>query len=113
MALPDWVLIGGVVVSAVGSLALAVKARPEARKMDREGGAAAIAAGGGIVTQVHDEMKELRAELREFRTWRKGLETRLRKHSRWDDQMTADARAQGRVVPDPPPLWDDENGTAA
>jgi hypothetical protein len=76
--------------------------------MDREGGAAAIAAGGGIIGEVADEMKELRAELREFRTWRKGLESRLRKHSRWDDQIVADARNQGRTLPDPPPLYDDE-----
>lgn len=108
MALPDWVVIGGVIGSAVGSLALAIKARPEARKMDREGGAAAITAGGGIITEVAAEMKELRAELREIRSWRRGLETRLRKHSRWDDQMVADAREQGRTVPDPPPLYDDE-----
>jgi hypothetical protein len=113
VALPDWVVISGVVGSIFGSLALAIKAKPEARKMEREGGAAAIAAGGGIVKEVADEMKELRAELREFRTWRRGLEIRLRRHSRWDDYMVADAREQGRTVPDPPPLWDDEDGTAA
>jgi hypothetical protein len=112
VALPDWVVISGVVASGLGSIALALKAKPEARKMDREGGAAAIAAGGGIVSEVYDEMKDLRAELREFRVWRKGLETRLRKHSRWDDQMAAAAREQGRVVPDPPPLWDDDSTAA-
>jgi hypothetical protein len=106
------VVISGVAASALGSLALALKAKPEARKMDREGGAAAIAAGGGIVSEVYDEMKDLRAELREFRVWRKGLETRLRKHSRWDDQMAAAAREQGRTVPDPPPLWDDDSTAA-
>ena len=75
--------------------------------MDREGGAAILTAGAGLVKETRDELIELRREVREFRSWRDGLEHRLRRHSRWDDQMVQAAREQGRDVPDPPPLYDE------
>lgn len=108
MALPDWAIIGGIITSAVGSLILTLKARPEARKMDREGGAAILTAGAGLVKETLDELTDLRREMRDMRAWRDGLEHRLRRHSKWDDAMVRDAREQGRDVPDPPPLYDDK-----
>lgn len=108
MALPDWVVIGGLVSSAVGSLVLVLKAKPEARKLDRDGGAAILTAGAGLVKETREELVQLRQEVREFRLWRDGLEHRLRRHSRWDDQRVVEARAHGWDVPDPPPLYDEK-----
>lgn len=108
MALPDWVTWTGISVGVLSPIVAILKIRPEARKMDRDGGAAILTAGAGLVKETRDELVELRREVREMRIWRDGLERRLRRHSRWDDVMVADARAAGRHVPDPPPLYDTE-----
>lgn len=108
MALPDWALIGSIVSVAVGSIVAALKIRPEARKNRDDGAAGLVTSAGAFMTGVEHEMTAMRGELQELRTWRRGLETRLRRHSRWDDQMVAAARSRGEQVPDPPRLFDDD-----
>jgi hypothetical protein len=94
---------------AVGSLVAALKVKPEARKFRDDGAAGLVTSAGAFMTGVEHEMAALRVEVQELRTWRRGLETRLRRHSRWDDAMVAAARARGeKNVPDPPKLFDDD-----
>lgn len=109
MALPDWVAWAGISVGILTPIIAALKIRPEARKMDRDGGAAILTAGAGLVKETREELVALRQEVREFHLWRDGLERRLRRHSKWDDQMVQAAREQGRDVPDPPPLYDEKD----
>lgn len=108
MALPDWVLIGGIVGTALGSAVAVFRVRPEARKFRDEGAAGITTSAGAIVAAVEHEMAALRADNAEMRRWRRGLEQRLRRHSRWDDAMVASARSRGDHVPDPPRLFDDD-----
>lgn len=108
MALPDWVLISGIVGTAIASAIGALRVRPEARKFRDDGAAGLTTSAGAIVAAVEHEMAALRGELTEMRTWRGGLERRLRHHARWDDLMVTRARAAGIDVPHPPKLYDDE-----
>jgi hypothetical protein len=113
VALPDWVVIGGVIASAAGSLILALKAKPEARKMDRDGAAAALTAGAGIVTASSVSYTKLLDRVDALEAWIDGAERRMRRHSRWDQTAVHVIQQHGIDLPDPPPLWDDEDGTAA
>ena len=113
MALPDWVVISGVLASAFGSLALAIKAKPEARKLDRDGAAAALTAGAGIVTANSTSYTKLLDRVAALEECIDGAERRMRRHSRWDQNAVAQLQQHGIELPDPPPLWDDEDGTAA
>jgi hypothetical protein len=113
VALPDWVVISGVVGSIFGSLALALKAKPEARKMDRDGAAAALAAGAGIVTANSTSYNKLLDRVDALEAWIDSCERRMRRHSRWDQTAVHVIKQHGIDLPEPPPLWDDEDGTAA
>lgn len=108
MALPDWVVYSGVITGIGGTLALAFKVRPEARKLKADGAAALTTSAGAIVASMHAEMESLRSDVDEFHSrWRR-LDSRLRRHSRWDDHVVAQARAAGITIPDPPKLYDDD-----
>jgi hypothetical protein len=113
VALSDWVIGAGVIASAVGSMVLAVKARPEARKMDRDGAAAALTAGAGIVTASSTSYTNLLGRVTALETRLESAERRMRRHSRWDQTAVNRLQQHGIDLPDPPPLWDDEDGTAA
>jgi hypothetical protein len=108
VALPDWALISGIVATAVGSIVAAFRVKPEARKFRDDGAAGLVTSAGAFMSGVEHEMAALRGEVQELRTWRRGLEGRLRRHSRWDDAMVAAARGRGEQVPDPPKLFDDD-----
>lgn len=108
MALPDWVVITGVVGGCLATLISAMKARPEAKKMHADGAAALTSSAGAIVASVQEEMKQLRNDLAEMRAWRARIDRRMRIHGRWDDQVVAVTRAAGIEIPDPPKLYDEE-----
>jgi hypothetical protein len=123
MALPDWTVIVGIVGAGVTSVVSLLRVRPEAKKFRADGAAALTTSAGAFVASVEHEMQALRAELasekearrageRENQQWRRGLEIRLRRHSRWDEARVAEARASGASIPDPPPLFDDEDVVA-
>jgi hypothetical protein len=107
------VVIGGVFASAAGSLVLALKAKPEARKMDRDGAAAALTAGAGIVTASSVSYTKLLDRVDALEKWIGDAERRMRIHSRWDQNAVRVIQQHGIELPDPPPLWDDEDDTAA
>lgn len=114
MALPDWVLIGGGIVTTVaGSVIAAIRIKPDARKMRADSAAAILASAGAMATGFEREMSELRGQVREMTVWRKGLESRLRRHARWDDQAVTQMRAAGIALPDPPILFDDDEEVKA
>lgn len=112
MALPDWTVIGGIITAFGGSLVAMLRVRPEARKFRDEGAAQITTSAGAMIKGVESEMQELRTEVKEMRAWRKGLELRLLRHTRWhlrwDDIVLAYAREAGHNVPDPPRLDDEE-----
>jgi hypothetical protein len=113
VALPDWVIGAGVLASAFGTLVLTLKAKPEARKMDRDGAAAALTAGAGIVTANSTSYTKLLDRVAALEAWNAGAERRMRRHSRWDQNAVNRLQQHGIDLPDPPPLWDDEDDTAA
>lgn len=112
MALPDWVVVSGVIVSALGSIGLAIKAKPEARKMDRDGAAAGLTAGAAIVTANSTSYSRLLDRVTALEAWIDGAERRMRRHSRWDQTVVNVSQQHGIELPDPPPLWDDDDTAA-
>lgn len=123
MALPDWVVIGGISAPILASIVQAFRVKPEARKFREEGAAGITTSAGALVAGFENEMAALRRELAEIRpvvaevqalrAWRRRVEIRGRRHSHWDAQMVAQARDRGDVVPDPPPMFDDEEEVSA
>lgn len=124
MALPDWTVISGIVVTGLGALAALMRVRPESRKYRDDGVAGLTTSAGALVASVQHEMAALRSELAsekaarranelENEHWRRRLEGRLRRHSRWDEVMVAKARARGETVPDPPMLFDEDEDVTA
>lgn len=113
MTLGDWAAAAGIVTGVIVAVLPAFKTRSESKKYSADAAAVLGTSAGAIVSSMKDEMVELRAEVKEMRSWRDGLQTRLRRHARWDDQMVAAARAAGMTVPDAPPLFDDEEGAVA
>jgi hypothetical protein len=113
VALPDWVIGAGVLASAFGSLVLVLKVKPESRKLDRDGAAAALTAGAGIVTASSTSYTNLLGRVTALETRIEGAERRMRRHSSWDQNAVNQLQRHGIDLPDPPPLWDDEDGTAA
>lgn len=113
MSIPDWVLITGISAPIIASIVSALRVRPEARKMKADSAAAILTSAGAMATGFEKEMSELRGQVKEMNAWRKGLETRLRRHARWDDQAVAQMRAAGIALPNPPILFDDEEEVSA
>jgi hypothetical protein len=120
VALPDWILISGIVGTAIASAIGAFRVKPEARKFRDDGAAGLTTSAGAIVAAVEHEMSALRTEAAdarreraEMRQWRDGLEIRLRRHARWDDLMVERARVAGIDVPHPPKLYDDDEEAEA
>lgn len=123
MALPDWVIIGGIVGTTLTSVVAIFRVKPEVRKLEVDGAAGLTTSAGAIVSAMEHEMRALRgeladirpvvAEVRELRAWRRRVEIRGRRHSQWDAERVDQARARGEHVPDPPPLFDDEEEVSA
>lgn len=109
MALPDWAVIVGMCVGICASVVSFFKVKPEARKMDHDGAAAITTASGAIVTAVQGDLAALRKEVAELTAWRKRTERFGRAHMRWDDIVAAQSRAAGNDVPDPPPLYPEDD----
>lgn len=119
MALPDWALISGIVAAVAAPIVAALKLKPEARKNRDDGAAGLTTSAGALVAGFEQEMSALRRELaeirpvvgevKELRAWRRRVEIRGRRHSLWDRQRVEDARARGETLPDPPPLFDDDD----
>lgn len=109
MALPDWAVIVGMCAGIAASAVSFFKVKPEARKMDHDGAAAITTASGAIVTAVQGDLAALRKEVAELQRWRKLTERFGRAHMRWDDIVAAQSRAAGNDVPDPPPLYPEED----
>lgn len=76
--------------------------------MDRDGAAAALAAGAGIITANSASYTTLLEQVAELQAWRKQTERFGRVHLRWDDLIATKARAAGIEIPDPPPLYPDD-----
>lgn len=118
VAVPDWLVIGGVITGLTMPFVAVLRIRPESRKLKADGAAALTTSAGAIVAAVEHEMATLRGEVTEQKRinaetarWRRGLERRLRRHAAWDDHVVAMARAAGIDVPTPPVLYDeDEDG---
>jgi hypothetical protein len=110
VALGDWASAVAIVTGLIVAVVPALKSRSESKKYHADGAAVLGTSAGAIVASLKDEMAELRAEVKETRVWRDQLQGRLRRHSRWDDQMVRAARDAGISVPDPPALFDDEEG---
>jgi lambda repressor-like predicted transcriptional regulator len=113
VTLGDWASAAAIVTGVLVAVVPALKSRSESKKYQADGAAALGTSSAAIVASLKDEMAVLRAEVRETRVWRDQLQGRLRRHARWDDQMVAAARAAGMTVPDPPALFDDEEGVVA
>jgi 1,2-phenylacetyl-CoA epoxidase catalytic subunit len=107
VTLPDWAIIGGIVVTVVGSIVQAFKVRPESKKMQQDGSAALMNSAGSMITAVREEMLDLRQEVSSLRSWRSRVERNGRAHSRWDDTVVRQLSEAGITVPEPPPLFDD------
>lgn len=110
MALPDWVIIGGIVTAITGPIIQALRVRPESKKMRQDGTANMLTGAGAMLQSVHEEMADLRIEVRELRQWRTRLERLGRAHSKWDDHVVGKLAAAGITVPEPPPLFDSSDG---
>jgi hypothetical protein len=110
VTLGDWAGAAAIVSGVIVAVLPALKTRSESRKLGADAAAVLGTSAGAIVSSVKDEMAQLRADVREMRAWRDQLQVRLRKHARWDDQMVTAARAAGMDVPDPPMLFDDDEG---
>lgn len=113
MTLGDWAGAAGIVTGIIVAVLPALKTRSESKKYQADAAAVLGTSAGAIVSSMKDEMAELRADAREMRTWRDQLQTRLRRHARWDEQVVTAARAAGLVIPDPPILFDDDEGAVA
>ncbi|WP_318305997.1 hypothetical protein [Amycolatopsis solani] len=103
-----WAVVGGLVVafgSLITAVVLAVKARPEARKLKVDGTAALLNATTATSAELADQVAELQAETR--RIWRAqaAQEQRITAHVRWDRQVVDTLRSLGGEIDDPPPLF--------
>lgn len=80
--------------------------------MDRDGAAAALTAGAGIVTANSTSYNKLLDRVEALEQWIDGAERRMRRHSKWDQAAVDVVRQHGISLPDPPPLWDDDDNAA-
>lgn len=117
MTLGDWAAAAAIVSGVIVAVLPGLKTRSESKKYAADAAAVLGTSAGAIVSSMKDEMVALRTgitraetELREFQAWRHAFERRLRQHARWDDQMVTAARGAGMTVPDPPALFDDDEG---
>lgn len=109
MALPEWAAWVGVGGGILTAFVAALRVKPESKKLDRDGAAAVLTAGAAIIKGTETDRIETQRRLAELEQWRRTVEARLRRHSQWDQRMVHEARTQGLVVDDPPPLWDSED----
>lgn len=104
--------LGGTGVA--GMVAVLLKARPEAKKLEAEATKGVADSAASLAQGFAEDMRLLRAKVEslekklEDRDRRDDQqERRLQRHERWDLAMAEQVRQLGGIVSDPPPLFPD------
>ncbi|GAB2964436.1 hypothetical protein [Saccharothrix stipae] len=115
MSMPEWLQWTTLVAGAggpLGTAALLVKARADAKKTGADTTGVLVGASGDVIRQYQEmlaglteDVKELKRKDRERDAAEEQHEMLLRRHSRWDRTVAEQVRDLGGVVSDPPPLW--------
>jgi hypothetical protein len=113
--MPEWLQWTTLAVGTggpLGTAALLIKARSEARKTGADTTGVIVGASGDVIKQQREaiaslvaDVKELKRKDRERDVLEEQHEMLLRRHSWWDRTVVEELRGRGVVLPDPPPLW--------
>lgn len=89
-----------------------LKVKPETRKMKQDGTAAVINAAGAVIGHNSTSYAALVARVAVLETRQDDTDARLERHRPWDETVARQARAAGLEIPDPPPLFGDDERKA-
>lgn len=117
MSATDYAAWAGVVLGGSGiatMIAVLVKARPEARKLEAEATKGVADSAAALAQGFAEDMKSFRAEvatlkkkLDEQEDREERQERRLIIHESWDRSVAQKLRDLGEEISDPPPLYPD------
>lgn len=117
MSATDYAAWAGVVLGGTGIasvIAVLVKARPEAKKLESEATKGVADSAASLAQGFAEDMRSLRAEVQalkkkldEQEDREERQERRLIIHEAWDRSVAQKLRELGQDVADPPPLYPD------
>jgi hypothetical protein len=100
-----WVFGG----SGIGKMVYdVIRARSDARKVDATSAKTLVAVANDSANEWQRDLAEIRGEVRELRADQRAQDKRITAHLRWDTLVAAKLRALGEPIPDPPPLFADD-----
>lgn len=112
--LAAWAGLAGSVLSVGGMVAVLIKARPEARKLQADATKGVADSAAALAQGFAEDMKTLRSEvaalkkkLDEQEDREERQERRLILHEQWDRKVAQRLRDLGEDINDPPPLYPD------
>lgn len=112
--LAAWAGLAGSVLSVGGVIAVLIKARPEARKLQADATKGVADSAAALAQGFADDVKYLRSEvlllkrkLNEQEDREERQERRLIIHESWDRSVAQKLRDLGEEISDPPPLYPD------